>query len=184
MDLYNLRQKDIYNFDEFMDIKKPAFGGPNSGLKFDAKKEPKQLKGWRRVVKRYAPAENGVFNPNYDGQWRAIGMDRASRDAGVEQEVKAKYIDDLKHGRSLPTYESFMTVLENIGDDGIDKITNDSPTYVDKENSADDVEDYENQPFPDESDEMDAFSATEDFQKRGEDQYKIKYNKDTGLKQD
>jgi len=161
MDLYNLKQKDVYDFDQFMDIKKPPFGGHESAIKFDAKKEPKQLKGWRRVVKRYAPAENGVYNPNYNGQWRAIGMDRASRDAGVKQEEESKYIDDLKHGRSLPTYESFVAMMENIGDDNADKLTNDSPIYADKDSKVD-IEEYDEED-KDKSEEMDADSMVGEF---------------------
>lgn len=166
MDQFNLRQKDVYNFDDFMDIKKPPFGGHSSGIEFKAKEEPKQLKKWRRVVTRYAPTENGTYNPNYNGQWAAIGKDRASRDAGVKQEDESKYVDDLKHGRSLPTYESFIAMLENIGDDQIDQLTNDTPTYIDDQNNNVDIEEYDEQD-PDKSDEMDADSAVGEFNDRG-----------------
>lgn len=165
MDQFNLKQKDVYSFDDFMDIKKPSFGGPKSGIQFNAKEEPKQLKKWRRVVTRYAPAENGTFNPNYNGQWRAIGMDRASRDAGIKQEDKSKYIDDLKYGRALPTYESYLFMLENIGDDNADKLTNDSPIYVDKDNKTD-IEEYDSEDKK-KSKEMDADSAVGEFNDLG-----------------
>ena len=175
MDQFNLKQKDVYNFDDFMDLSKPGFGGPKSGIKFEATKEPKQLSKWRRVVKRYAPAENGVFNPNYDGHWAAINKDRANRDANTYSNERGKYIDDLKHGRSLPTLESFLIVFENVGNDEADELDNDSPIYADKDADVS-IEDYDNQPYPEESDEMDALSATNDFQKFGQDQYKVKYH--------
>lgn len=183
MDQFNLKQKDVYNFDDFMDLSKPSFGGPNSGIKYEANKEPKQLSKYRRVVHRYAPAENGVFNPNYDGHWAAINKDRANRDANTYSNERGKYIDDLKHGRSLPTLESFLIVFENVGDDQTDELENDSPIYADKDEHPE-IEDYQNQPFPKESDEMDALSATEDFQKRGQDQFKIKYHTTVAKKKD
>jgi hypothetical protein len=164
MDQFDIRQKDVYNFDNFMDLKKPGFGGPNSAIKFDAKKEPTQLSGWRRIVKRYAPAENGTFHPNYNGMWKAINKDRINRDAGTKSEEESKYIDDLNNGRSLPTFESFVEVFE--GGDGPDKLTNDSPTYVDKRNPDDAIEKYDEQD-PKKSEVMDDDSVEDEYKKVG-----------------
>lgn len=163
MDQFNISQKDVYNFDDFMDLKKPAFGGPKSGIPFDAKKKPKQLSEYRRVVKRYAPTENGTFNPNYNGTWRAVSMDRATRDAGVDQETESQYIDDIKNGRALPTYESYIHVSEALGgNEKADSIEQDRTIYADRENPDNEIEKYDSQDSKI-ADEKDAFSAIGEF---------------------
>lgn len=111
MDQFNLRQKDVYNFDRFMDIKKPGFG-PSDTIAYDAKKTPKQLAKWQNVVTRNKDFENGYFSPVYDGTWRAVSADRATRDAGIKQTVVGDYIDDLRTGRAMPTIKQFNAVKE------------------------------------------------------------------------
>ena len=57
MDIFDVYRRDVYSFDQYMDLKKPGFGG-NDSLIYDrdakGKKasESNKLKEYRRVVKR------------------------------------------------------------------------------------------------------------------------------------
>lgn len=82
MEIFNVHRRDIYSFDDYMDLKKPGFGGPSSaeqmyteprGKVKRVNKDPK-LKEFQRTVHR--PVQNNqftheVFNPTY----KAMGGD-------------------------------------------------------------------------------------------------------------
>lgn len=70
MEMFNTHRRDILNFDNYMDLKKPGFGGPNSAIaQRDAKgnkinKEPK-LAGYTRVVDRHPAFSHPIADPTY-----------------------------------------------------------------------------------------------------------------------
>jgi hypothetical protein len=70
MEMFNTHRRDILNFDNYMDLKKPGFGGPNSVIaQRDAKgnkinKDPK-LKDYTRVVDRHPAFSHPVADPTY-----------------------------------------------------------------------------------------------------------------------
>lgn len=59
-------------FDDWMDIKKDSFGGPKSAVDF--KDGGGQAKGWQNEITRDKDHENGVFQHNTDGWWKAIAV--------------------------------------------------------------------------------------------------------------
>lgn len=70
MEMFNTHRRDILNFDNYMDLKKPGFGGPNSAIaQRDAKgnkinKDPK-LAGYARVVDRHPAFSHPIADPTY-----------------------------------------------------------------------------------------------------------------------
>ena len=80
MDIFNVKRRDNPSMDNYMDLKKPGFGGPNSKEDFDKSKR-KSLEGYQRVVDRNADFEGGNFNHNYDPTWKAVTRDLISRTA-------------------------------------------------------------------------------------------------------
>jgi hypothetical protein len=76
MEIFNVKRRDILDFDNYMDLKKPGFGGPKSAEQYvDARgkrinKEPK-LDGYQRTVKRDPLFNHEVYNPTY----KAMGGD-------------------------------------------------------------------------------------------------------------
>lgn len=70
MEMFNTHRRDILNFDNYMDLKKPGFGGPNSAIaQRDAKgnkinKDPK-LVGYTRVVDRHPAFSHPIADPTY-----------------------------------------------------------------------------------------------------------------------
>lgn len=76
MEMFNVHRKDVHNFDEYMNLKNPGFGGPKSAMPLkDAKgkiaNKDRKLEGYQRMVKRDATFRNQVFNPTY----KAMGGD-------------------------------------------------------------------------------------------------------------
>lgn len=76
MEIFDVHRRDVYNFDDYMDLKKPGFGGPISveSLKDDKGKyvnKDRKLEEYQRVVKRDVIFKNQVFNPTY----KAMGGD-------------------------------------------------------------------------------------------------------------
>ena len=76
METFNVKRRDIYTFDDFMDLKKPGFGGPASAepLK-DAKgrfvNKERKLEKYQNKVVRHPAFSNQVFDPTY----KAMGGD-------------------------------------------------------------------------------------------------------------
>ena len=70
MDMFNTHRRDILNFDNYMDLKKPGFGGPSSavaqrdGQGNKVNKDPK-LAGYARVVERHPAFSHPVADPTY-----------------------------------------------------------------------------------------------------------------------
>lgn len=84
MDMFDTKRRDHPDTGDFMDPKKPPFGGPNSKKDF-VKNKRKSLDKYQRVVERNPDFEGGVENHNYDTTWKAVTRDRASRDANKKQ---------------------------------------------------------------------------------------------------
>lgn len=70
MEMFNTHRRDILNFDNYMDLKKPGFGGPDSAIAHrDGKgnkinKDPK-LAAYSRVVERDPAFSHPVYDPTY-----------------------------------------------------------------------------------------------------------------------
>ena len=85
MDLYDVKRRDVYNFDEYMDLKNPGFGGPNSAKQWmDNKgkmvnKKPK-LKEYQRTVERHPSFSHPVYNSTY----KAMTHDKVYQQSGKE----------------------------------------------------------------------------------------------------
>lgn len=80
MDMFNIKDRRNPSMDDYKDLKKPGFGGPNSRKDFDKSKK-ETLTGYQRVIDRNADFEGGQFNHNYDTTWKAITRDLISRTA-------------------------------------------------------------------------------------------------------
>ena len=91
----------VIKFDDWMDIKKEAFGGPKSSVEFKQSGENGQPKNWQRTIQRNADNENGVFNKNTDGWWRAIAATTGEK---PEISEHGKLVDKGKAKSSLEDF--------------------------------------------------------------------------------
>ena len=76
MDVFDVHRRDLFNFDEFMNLKNPGFGGPSSAIaekddKGNRIKKEIKLDGYRNVVERHPAFSHEVWNPTY----KAMGSD-------------------------------------------------------------------------------------------------------------
>lgn len=112
MDMFNAKDRRNPSMDDYMDLKKPGFGGPNSKKDFDTSKK-ETLKGYQRVIDRNADFEGGKFNHNYDPTWKAVTRDLISRTAKKKpfDPMYAKptiaTVDAVEEGRIL-RFEQFL----------------------------------------------------------------------------
>lgn len=77
MEIFNIKRKDVYGFEDWMDLKKPGFGGPASAEKLRDEKgkiinKDRKLNEYQRKVERNDDFfGHEVYNPTY----KAMGGD-------------------------------------------------------------------------------------------------------------
>jgi len=76
MEIFDVHRRDVYNFDDYMDLKKPGFGGPSSGKLLKDKKgkevnKDRKLTEFQNTVVRHEQFKNQVYDPTY----KAMGGD-------------------------------------------------------------------------------------------------------------
>ena len=122
MDLFDVHRRDVYNFDQYMDLKKPGFGGNDSleyardaqGKEIKKNNNENKLKGYRRTVERSPMFKHQHYNSTY----KAMTNDLVYKQEGKEP---TKYADPYLTGVAtvevgeyetnesiLPTFNSFI----------------------------------------------------------------------------
>jgi hypothetical protein len=76
MEIFNVKRRDVFKFDDWMDLKKPGFGGSKSAEELKTgsgkfKNKDRKLKDYQRKVERHDLFNNQVFDPTY----KAMGGD-------------------------------------------------------------------------------------------------------------
>jgi hypothetical protein len=118
MEMFNTKRRDVYNFNDYMDLKKPGFGGPKSAKQLKDGKgklvnnSPK-LKEYQRTVERH-----DLFkSPHYNSTYKAMGGDLVHK----QEKGKNPYdYPDLYNNVGIP--------VVNVG-----KATNEGLCYADFE---------------------------------------------------
>ena len=87
MEMFNVHRRDVMNLEEYMDLKKPGFGGPNSAKMYRDGRGKKvntnpKLDGYQRVVDRHPAFGHPVYNSTYKAM---------SNDLVYKQERKKPY---------------------------------------------------------------------------------------------
>ena len=119
MEIFNVKRRDIYTFDDYMDLKKPGFGGPASGKHLVDNKgkiinKDRKLAGFQNRVERH-----GAFNhPVWDSTYKAMGGDLVHK-----QEVGKNPYDypDPYTNMGIPTVEvgKALTKKPKVANEGI-----------------------------------------------------------------
>lgn len=111
MEMFNVHRRDILSFDNYMDLKKPGFGGPSSAKMYRDKSGKKvndnpKLDGFQRVVDRHPAFKHEVYNPTYKAM---------SNDLVYKQEKKKpmNYPDSYDH-MGIPVVMVGKTANEGI----------------------------------------------------------------------
>jgi hypothetical protein len=140
MDIFDVKRRDNPSLDQWIDPKKPPFGGPNEKAPFDKNKR-KSLDKYQRVVTRNSDFEGGKENHNYDTTWKAVTRDRISRDAkkkptDVMYAKPTIFTQNVEEGKIF-RFEEFVKINEdfeqqqdqdlNLQTEGEDPIENEDP---------------------------------------------------------
>jgi len=129
MEIFNVKRRDILNFDNYMDLKKPGFGGPSSAEAYAdgrgkrVNKKPK-LDGYQRTVKRDPLFNHEVYNPTY----KAMGGDLVHKqsvgknpydypDSYSHMGIPVVQVGSLKEGRAY-SFSQFI----NEAEEGVENI--------------------------------------------------------------
>lgn len=120
--MFNVHRRDVFNFDDYMDLKKPGFGGPNSAKEYRdgrgniANPKPK-LKEYQRVVER-----DPLFShPHYNSTYKAMTHDVVYKQAKKKPfDYKDPYITALpvvqvgamQEGLACSSFENFLNEAE------------------------------------------------------------------------
>lgn len=115
MEMFNVHRRDIMNFDNYMDLKKPGFGGPNSAKAFrdnsgkKVNRDPR-LAEYQRVVNRDPAFSHPVYDPTYKAM---------THDLVYKQEKKKPFtyadpyhtgipVINVAEGKCAPSFDSFI----------------------------------------------------------------------------
>jgi hypothetical protein len=116
MEMFNVHRRDIMDFDNYMDLKKPGFGGPSSAKAFrdnsgkKVNKDPR-LAEYQRVVNRDPAFSHPVYDPTYKAM---------THDLVYKQEKKKPFtyadpyhtgipVIDVTEGKCAPSFNSFIS---------------------------------------------------------------------------
>lgn len=103
MESFDVKRRDIYTFDDFMDLKKPGFGGPASAQPLKDSKgkfvnKERKLEKFQNKVERHPSFSHPVFDPTY----KAMGGDLVHKQ---EDEKNPYDYKDSYETMGVPTVE-------------------------------------------------------------------------------
>ena len=117
MEMFDTHRRDILNFDNYMDLKKPGFGGPASAMPLrDGKgkivNDKPKLAGFQRTVERDPAFSHPVYDPTY----KAMTGDLVYKQEGKKPftyddqrtGIPVVQMDPLKEGKAFSSFERFV----------------------------------------------------------------------------
>lgn len=117
MEMFDAHRRDILNFDNYMDLRKPGFGGPNSAIVLrDNKgnlvdKTPK-LDGYRRTVERDPAFSHPVYDPTYKAMTHDLVYKQEKKKPFTYDDTRTGIpvveIEPLKEGKTYTSFTNFI----------------------------------------------------------------------------
>lgn len=128
MEIFDIHRRDVHSFDDWMDLKKPGFGGPNTAepLKDNKGKianKDRKLQDYQRVVQRHELFNHEVWNPTY----KAMGGDLVHKqevgknpndypDLYNNMGIAAVEVGEANEGKCYTDFSSFVLESAKIED--------------------------------------------------------------------
>lgn len=117
MEIFNTHRRDILNFDNYMDLKKPGFGGPSSAILLKDNKgklvnsKPK-LAGFQRTVERDPAFSHPVYDPTYKAMTGDLVYKQEGKKPFTYDEqrtgIPVVQMDPLKEGKAYSSFQIFI----------------------------------------------------------------------------
>ena len=128
MDIFDVHRRDVYNFDQYMDLKKPGFGGNDSliyGRDASGKSTSKsdKLKDYRRVVKRDPAFKSAHYNSTYKAMSHDLVYKQEGEKpvtypdpylTGIATVEVGEYETEETNESTLPTFSNFINESKNL----------------------------------------------------------------------
>lgn len=122
MEMFDTHRRDILNFDNYIDLKKPGFGGPSSAMPLrDGKgkivNDKPKLAGFQRTVERDPAFSHPVYDPTY----KAMTGDLVYKQEGKKPftyddqrtGIPVVQMDPLKEGKAFSSFQRFINESED-----------------------------------------------------------------------
>lgn len=138
MEMFDTHRRDILTFDNYMDLKKPGFGGPGSAIELrDAKgnlndKNPK-LKEYRHTVERDPAFSHPVYNSTYKAMTHDLVYKQEKKKPFTYEDpyhtgIPVIEVDPLEEGKTYTSFTKFINETEDLLDE-LGKEESDEPEY-------------------------------------------------------
>lgn len=117
MEMFDTHRRDILNFDNYMDLKKPGFGGPASAMPLkDGKGKivntKPRLAGFQRTVERDPAFSHPVYDPTYKAMTGDLVYKQEGKKAFKYDDqrtgIPVVQMDPLKEGKAYSSFERFI----------------------------------------------------------------------------
>jgi hypothetical protein len=184
MEMFDAHRRDILNFDNYMDLKKPGFGGPNSAIALRDNRgklvdSTPKLDGYRRTVERDPAFSHPVYDPTYKAMTHDLVYKQEKKKPFTYDDSRSGIpvveIEPLKEGKTYTSFQKFINEADDYLDaeleDGMDDDIKypEGPEYIyDQREDDEDDEEYTNsatqsnqslRPLGDIQAELDSYSA-------------------------
>lgn len=126
MEMFDTHRRDILNFDNYMDLKKPGFGGPASAMALRDGKgkivntKPK-LAGFQRTVERDPAFSHPVYDPTYKAMTGDLVYKQEGKKAFTYDDqrtgIPVVQMDPLKEGKAYSSFQRFINESEEDEDE-------------------------------------------------------------------
>ena len=117
MEMFDTHRRDILNFDNYMDLKKPGFGGPASATalrdgKCKLTNTKPRLAGFQRTVERDPAFSHPVYDPTYKAMTNDLVYKQEGKKAfnydNTRTGIPVVEIDPLKEGKAFLSFQRFI----------------------------------------------------------------------------
>lgn len=149
MEMFNTHRRDILTFDNYMDLKKPGFGGPGSAIELrDAKgnlndKNPK-LSGYRHTVERDPAFSHPVYNSTYKAMTHDLVYKQEKKKPFTYEDpyhtgIPVIEVDPLEEGKTYTSFKRFINEAEELLDEPSEEMNEPEYEYSEPEEEDEDV---------------------------------------------
>lgn len=151
MEMFDTHRRDILNFDNYMDLKKPGFGGPKSAVALrDARgnkidKNPK-LDGYSRTVERDPAFSHPVYDPTYKAMTHDLVYKQEKKKPFTYDHTRTGIpvveIEPLEEGKTYTSFTQFINEMDDYSIEDYDQYPEDE-YFEEEEYPEDEYSDYE-----------------------------------------
>jgi hypothetical protein len=127
MEMFDTHRRDILNFDNYMDLKKPGFGGPASAQALKDEKgklinTKPRLAGFQRTVERDPAFSHTVYDPTYKAMTGDLVYKQEGKKAFTYDDqrtgIPVVQMDPLKEGKTYTSFQKFINeAIDEIDDE-------------------------------------------------------------------